>query len=87
MSFVDFLERVRARPEAERRSLAFWSSLVITLVVAAIWVASLSFNLRRPVALEAPAEPSAATSTTELGWWAKNTERIKTGWKTVKTKI
>ena len=35
-----YLENLRAKPEHERKRFAFWSSLGVTAVIAAFWLAS-----------------------------------------------
>ena len=40
MSFQTYLENLRAKPEHQRKQIAFWSSLGITAVIAMFWLAS-----------------------------------------------
>jgi hypothetical protein len=62
MSFFERLEKVRARPEAERRQITFWASAGITALVAAIWVVNLSFTLSAPSMSQVVAVGAMATS-------------------------
>ena len=39
---LDLIIRLRARPLAYRRRVAFWSTVAITVVIALVWALSLS---------------------------------------------
>ena len=40
MSFTTYLEGLRAKSDHEKKHIAFWSSLGLTAVIAAFWLAS-----------------------------------------------
>ena len=42
MSFQSYLENLRAKPEHVRKQYAFWSSLSVSVVIFAFWLASFS---------------------------------------------
>ena len=44
MSVQSYLERLRAKPEHQRRRIAFWSSFGITAVIFAFWLGSFSIS-------------------------------------------
>lgn len=48
----EFLEKLRAKPEPVRHAISFWSAIVITLVVAAIWANSLIGGISDSVSKE-----------------------------------
>jgi phosphotransacetylase len=42
MKTKSYLEKLKAKPEPVRRSIAFWTSFAITLIIMAFWVASIT---------------------------------------------
>ena len=75
-----YLDKLRAKPEASRRRLAFAFSLMFTLAITGAWLTSLRYSLRQPV-LAAKEEDSAllvavAEVVPEVGVW----QRVKSGW-------
>jgi len=41
---MEFLEKLRSKPEALRRAIAFWASLGITIIIALGYLGSLTLS-------------------------------------------
>ncbi|HEY9583324.1 MAG TPA: hypothetical protein VJK09_03420 [Candidatus Paceibacterota bacterium] len=41
---MEFLEKLRQKPEPIRRAIAFWTSAVITFLILSVWVTRLGTN-------------------------------------------
>jgi hypothetical protein len=83
MSALDYLDKLRARPEAERQRLAVWIAILVTLILAVLWLLNLRVIWHN--SQEAAAEPAVQTSiwskmATGLG---ESLSRIKNGWQTI----
>ncbi len=48
MSFQTHLENLRAKPEHVRKRFAFWSSLSVTVIIFAFWLASFTTSVVSP---------------------------------------
>lgn len=87
--FLEFIGKLRAKPEETRRQITFWLSAGLTLVVALVWLASLSFTLRPPANSQvagvksADADHAASATSTENSWLSENKTRIIEGWKVI----
>jgi hypothetical protein len=57
-----YLENMRQKPERERKRLALFSSLGITLVLAAIWIATIPVRFGPAVASQTAAVDDAGNS-------------------------
>jgi hypothetical protein len=47
---ITMFDNLRAKPEPYRRAIAFWSALVITAIIALVWIRSLGPRFSAPVA-------------------------------------
>lgn len=45
MSFQSYLEKLRAKPDHEKKRFAFWTSFGFTMVVFMFWLASFTSNV------------------------------------------
>jgi hypothetical protein len=74
VGFFNYLERLRTRPEAQRRRLTWLIAVVGTLLVLAVWFANLKFLLT-------VAPPVSS------GNGAGFTERVQAGWQTLLSRL
>jgi hypothetical protein len=85
MSLFEYLDKLRAKPEAERQRMVIWGTILITFIIFALWLLNLRYlwqNSQEPV----PVVVSTATSTEAGGIgkaWQDAILRIKTGWQTI----
>ncbi|HEY4493762.1 MAG TPA: hypothetical protein VJB98_04060 [Candidatus Paceibacterota bacterium] len=42
---MDFLEKLRSKPEPVRRAIAFWAAAIFSFIIFTIWVVNLGTNL------------------------------------------
>ncbi len=83
MAWQETLTKLQQKPEADRRRIAWWSSLALTLMIAIVWSVSLRFTLESGSTELARVEPhrqTALVAGAEIGWWGAARERIKIGW-------
>lgn len=74
MTFFEYLDKLRAKPEAERRRIVIWGTVLITFLIFALWLLNLRYlwqNTEEPV-------PAVGSTT-----WQEAILRIKTGWQTI----
>jgi len=78
MTLFEYLDKLRAKPEAERRRMVIWGSILITFLIFALWLLNLRYlwqNNPEPK----PISPAVETG----GVWQDAVLRIKTGWQTI----
>lgn len=83
MSFLERLEQIRGRSEAERRQWTFWVSAGLTALVAMVWVASLSFTLQTPTTSQVASVSAIKATSTGASVVESNKVKIIEGWKVI----
>lgn len=81
MAALDYLDKLRQRPEAERQRLVIWFSILITLILFVLWLLNLQFIWQNEST--APAPVVQTTKASETGWWQDSLMRIQAGWQTI----
>ena len=74
MTLFEYLDKLRAKPEAERRRMVIWGTILVTFLIFALWLLNLRY-LWQNGQESVPVETSGA--------WQDAVLRIKTGWQTI----
>ncbi|MBI2482423.1 MAG: hypothetical protein HYV76_02605 [Candidatus Vogelbacteria bacterium] len=72
----DRLQKLQARPHHERQVIAFTVALIITVIIALIWLVTLFKPVREAITPPIPEVPSVVI----IQW-----ERVVAGWQVVKS--
>lgn len=55
---IEIMDNIRSKPEPYRRAVAFWSALIITAIIALVWINSLGGRFVASITSEKPAGDS-----------------------------
>ena len=90
---VDYLDKVRAKPEPERRRLLWIWTISLTLVIILGWLLNLyvtdSWHFTNPISLATTTTSSATSSWSQEGLetWYSIKAGISAGWEVVTEKL
>ncbi len=78
---IAYVEKLRQEPEAKRRRFLWWSTSLITLIIALGWFAT--WRAGTPVELPAPVAEQASVAPDWRQGLADAKLKIITGWQTI----
>ena len=86
-TLVNYLEKVRAKPETERRRILWISTTLITALIVAVWLFNLYLTGAWSFNTSAKSETDTAANT---GWWQRQNQRfdslrtgVSEGWRVI----
>jgi len=88
-SFLNYLDKIRQKPEADRKRIAIFLTFSVTFLVVGLWVVNIIYFLPNPLVVQPAGEVPSNQEATEspIGFIQSQTNRISDGFQVVVDKV